>query len=654
MTDDAPMMHDYSNRVDSAGRAWARGRILRTGLSVLLALVTLVPLYAQTPAEHDEHHPAPPPASPSSQADQPTSPTPPSQTSGATGQMMRLPPLPPQALYPSLMTLPELTPDARAELERLADERMTAGTALMLAGVERLAAAAAANDYTAMQQAAAEVREGLAQFESGAGTRRALAERGTPRDIALDWFRREMNLQPPDVAREPRGPFGLTWFHVISMLILVAFAVTMVSLYFHKMRRAEALLTALARGGGTSGGGSNSPTDGSGDGSRERAPVSSPPQASARAERADTSRQPWDGELRVTAILPETPDVKTFRLADPQGGPLPLRYQPGQYLNLFVEIDGKVTKRAYTIASAPTHNRYVEITAKREPFGVVSGYLHDRVGIGDDIRVNGPHGYFVFTGTEADSIVLIGGGVGITPLMSTIRYLTDRGCGGDIFLVYSCKTAADVIYRDELTSLERRHPNLHVVVTLTREEAPGTRTGRVTAALLGEVVPAVASRRVHVCGPTPMIAAVKHMLAELGVPGAQIKTENFGTQTRSPAAVAARAVPPPPPDAAPAALPGRIAPAVVPGEETVSMITFSRSQKTAPASQDKTLLDIAELAGVDIDSACRSGTCGSCKVPLQSGDVTMDVDDALEPEDKALNLILACQAKPVGDVVVEA
>ena len=68
----------------------------------------------------------------------------------------------------------------------------------------------------------------------------------------------------------------------------------------------------------------------------------------------------------------------------------------------------------------------------------------------------------------------------------------------------------------------------------------------------------------------------------------------------------------------------------------------------------KTLLDIAELAGVDIDSACRSGTCGSCKVPLQSGHVTMEVDDALDAEDKALNLILACQAKPVGDVVVEA
>ena len=633
--------------------------LIRSGLAALVALIVAVPAHGQTPGEHEEHHPGSPAVS-SSPADQTAPSTPPSQTGGEMGQMMRLPSLPPQALYPSLMTLPELTPDARAELERLADERMKAGTALMLAGVERLAAAAAANDYTAMQQAGAEVREGLAQFESGAGTRRALAARRAPRDIALEWFRQEMSLLPPDVAAQPpRGPFGLTWFHIISMLILVSFAVTMVTLYFHKMRRAEALLTALAGAGGGGGGagGTGSPPSAGGGAGSASGVVSRgtpPSRASSPVERAGAARQPWEGVLRVIAILPETGDVTTFRLANAGGGPLPFQYLPGQYLNLFVEIDGKVTKRAYTIASAPTHNHYVEITAKREPFGVVSGRLHDRIHVGDELRVTAPHGYFVFTGAEAESIVLIGGGVGITPLMSAIRYLTDQGWGGDIFLLYSCKTAADVIYRDELTSLGHRHPNLHVVVTLTREEVPGTRAGRVTAALLAEVVPAVASRRIHICGPTPMIAAVKPLLAELGVPPTQIKTENFGTETRSPAAVAARAVPPPPPDAAPAALPGRAERAVARAQETVSTITFSRSQKTAPALQDKTVLDIAELAGVEIDNACRSGTCGSCKVPLQIGRVTMDIDDALEPEDKALNLILACQAKPVGDVVVEA
>lgn len=622
-------------------------------LAALFVLMT-APSYAraQTPAEHEQHHPEPPAVAPAP----PTAQTPGAAQAGTPMEgMMRLPPLPPQALYPSLMSLPDLTPEARAELERLADERMKAGTALMLGGVERLNAAAATGDYAAMQAAAADIREGLAQLESGAGTRRALAERRAPRDIALDWFRREMTLTPPDSAPAPRGPFGLTWFHTISMAILVAFALTMVTFYFHKMRRAEALLSALAKGGGGTGGGSPPgtggvvPNDATGSSSSAVSRVSSP------ATRPDARQPVWQGTLKIAQIRPETADVTTFRLVAPAGGTLSFRYLPGQYMNLFVDINGQVTKRAYTIASSPSQAAYIEITAKREPFGIVSGYLHERAQVGDELRLSGPHGNFVFTGHEGDGVVLVGGGVGVTPLMSIIRHLTDRAWSGEVFLLYSCKAAADVIFRDELTSLQRHHPNLHVLTTLTREEVAGRRAGRVTAALLAEFVPGIAARRVHICGPRPMIDAVKQMLAELNVPSSQIKTENFGTETRSPAAIAARAVAPPSPEAAPAALPGAVG--ISPSLARVNgtpMITFARAHKTAPAMPNKTILEVAEVAGVEIDSACRSGTCGSCKVPLRMGQVTMEVEDALEPEDREQQLILACQAKPVDDVVVEA
>lgn len=642
--------------IETSRRSVAGDVCRRAMLAALLALTTaLSPAQGQTPGEHEQHHPDTPVANSSPVEHAPPVAPSTTQSGGEMGQMMRLPPLPPQALYPSLMTLPELTPEARAQLEGLADERMKAGTALMLGGVERLNAAAASGDYTAMQEAAANIREGLAQFESGVGTRRALAERRAPRDTALDWFRGEMNLPPLDVVAPSRGLLGLTWFHTISMLILVAFAVTMVSFYFQKMRRAEALLTALAKGGGGAGGGS--PSRGGSGALSSGAVVSSepePPQASSPVDRAETRRQPWQGALRIAAIRRETTDVMTFRLTTPRGGALPFQHLPGQYVNVSVDIDGHLAKRAYTIASSPGHPEYVEITAKREPFGVVSGYLHERARVGDELRVAGPHGYFVFTGTEADSVVLIGGGVGITPLMSIIRHLTDRAWGGDIFLLYSCKSAADVIFRDELASLQQQHPNLHVVTTLTREEVPGTRTGRVTSALLSELVPGIAARRIHVCGPRPMIDAVKEMLSQLGVPASQVKTENFGTNTRSPAAIAMRATPPPPPEAAPAALPGDVTVSPSSRLDIVPTITFTRSRKTAPAMRSTTVLDVADLVGVEIDSACRSGTCGSCKVPLQIGSVTMDVEDALEPEDRARHLILACQAKPVGDIVVEA
>ena len=105
---------------------------------------------------------------------------------------------------------------------------------------------------------------------------------------------------------------------------------------------------------------------------------------------------------------------------------LPFDFLPGQFLQIEVEPEpGKRARRSYTIASSPTQRAYVELTVKREEQGAVSRHLHDTLIVGDLVRASGPFGSFTFTGTTADSIVLIAGGVGITPMMSVLRYLTD-------------------------------------------------------------------------------------------------------------------------------------------------------------------------------------------------------------------------------------
>src|SRR5262249_49998530 len=176
----------------------------------------------------------------------------------------------------------------------------------------------------------------------------------------------------------------------------------------------------------------------------------------------------WSGQLRVAKVFQETPDVRTFRLVSTAGPRLPFDFLPGQFLNLSFVIDGEKVNRSYTIASSPTRVRSCELTVKREPKGTSSRHLHDSVGAGTLIDVYVPAGRFTFTGLEADSLVLIAGGVGITPLMAKIRYLTDIGWTGDIYLVFSVKTERDIIFRDELDFLRSRFPNLHVTVTLTR------------------------------------------------------------------------------------------------------------------------------------------------------------------------------------------
>jgi ferredoxin-NADP reductase len=324
--------------------------------------------------------------------------------------------------------------------------------------------------------------------------------------------------------------------------------------------------------------------------------------------------------------------VKTFRFKSLDGTDIPFDYLPGQFLTLHIAPGGVPTNRSYTIASTPTWRDRIEITVKREEHGLVSRWLHDVLQPGDEVEIEGPNGTFYFTGRDAESVLLIGGGVGITPMMSVARYLTETGWPGTVHLVLGFRTLDDFIFRNEIAELEARNPNLRVAATMSRPdgESWNGRRGQIDAALLAEAVADIASKRAHICGPPMMMDAVKAGLIGLGLPEAQIRTEAFGTVKRDPTAKGA----------ASAAVAGKV--------------HFLASDTTAPVFAGATILDAADEAGIFIDNACRSGTCGSCRVKLASGAVRMAVEDALTGEDKAGGYILACQAEISGDVVVDA
>jgi ferredoxin-NADP reductase/ferredoxin len=614
------------------------------------------------------------------------------------------------------MALPsDLPSEKRSELQQQAHERMKAGTGLLSEGLEALSKSAASDDFAAMEEATARMRQGLAQFESGLAAHRALAEGRAPRSVALEWFKQEMNLLPPNPDEPRHVLFGLPRFHLFVLAILLTFTIAVMWMYVQKMRRAATLLEHLSavpaapRTPSQASGTASAPeapaavtlprtetAQGSAVGTAATSPVSGmlplPPRAPTSPAAVSPRTAPAavvspvtapilppkrSGPLRVARIFTETPEVKTFRFVNVDGGPIPFTYLPGQFLVLTVAPDGKRVKRSYTIASSPTQHYYCEITVKREEFGLVSGYLHGQLQEGDTVEISAPNGHFTFTGHEADSIVLIGGGVGITPLMSVIRYLTDSGWSKDIFLLFSCRTSRDFIFREELEFLQRRHANLHVIATMTRAEGTvwmGVK-GRLSKDLLAQSVPNIASYRIHVCGPPPMMDAVMQMLRELGVPLDHVKTEAFGPVQRPAAkralatgctcercerrrremAVAAVAATPAPAIEAPRPpVPVVTAPTTAGPAVTTATVTFQTSGKSAPLPPDENILDVADEIGVEIDNSCRVGICGTCKVKLLSGAVTMEVEDGLEPEDKAQGIILACQAKSTRDVAVEA
>jgi ferredoxin-NADP reductase/DMSO/TMAO reductase YedYZ heme-binding membrane subunit len=332
----------------------------------------------------------------------------------------------------------------------------------------------------------------------------------------------------------------------------------------------------------------------------------------------------WKGELAIARIFEETHDVKTFRFVHPDGGALPFEHIAGQYINLHLTIDGKRVNRSYTIASSPTRGAYCEISVKKVGYG--SGHLHDTWREGQRVKVSAPAGKFYFAGHEAERVVLVAGGIGITPMMSVVRSLTDRGWKGDMHLLFSVREPKDVVFNAEIAYLEARHPNLHVEIVVTSER------GHITREIIEKAVPGLKKGPVMLCGPDPMMTAMRKLFVDIGVPDAEIHQEAFiSTPPMDPAVAADEPL--------------------EPGQ--AANIEFKRAGKTAE-STELTILEAAEECGVALPFECRSGICGQCKTRLISGKVAMEVQSALTNADRAKGLVLACQARPTRDVVVDA
>ncbi|MDA9494200.1 FAD-binding oxidoreductase [Bradyrhizobium sp. CCBAU 11361] len=600
---------------------------------------------AQAEDDHAAHHPAAS-GSAGGAADVPPSGATPGMMGGMDGMMGR----PRKEFYPALMDMPALSAEQRSRLEVQARERISAEADRLATAEMDLRHAIAGGDIVAADQASRRLRESLNAVQSGVVALRSLREGEPPQQIAQAWFKSQMNLLPQRGAMAADdGTQGISWFHVTTMALLVLFSLTLLAVYVARMCRANALVDRLTRAVAAPAAAASlasAPVVGS---PADKAEATSSREVDRRSRRGEASRS-WKGKLRVCAIYQETPNVKTFRLQAPDGDAIPFAFLPGQFLTYAIEIDGEAVRRSYTIASSAAQTAYVETTIKREDGGLLSDYMHGHLKAGDLIEVAGPSGAFTFTGTEADSVVLIGGGVGITPLMAAIRYLSDIAWPGPIYLVYGAQTTEQFIFRDELEYLQRRMNNLHVAATMVR--AAGTSwmgsEGQITAEFLTQAVPDLTRRRVHLCGPPGMMDALRKTLIGLGVPREQIKTEAFGP--------ARGAVPPPGKVGAEVPMPG-----VEAGNQgdaaagpATATIRFARSGKVVALPPDKSVLEVAESAGVSIDYSCRAGVCGVCKTHLLQGNVTMEVQDALTADDKANGLILACQARSVGDLVVEA
>lgn len=345
-------------------------------------------------------------------------------------------------------------------------------------------------------------------------------------------------------------------------------------------------------------------------------------------------------QVRCCKLIRETHDVLTFCFSMQE--PVLFFFKPGQFVTLELEIDGVQQMRSYTISSAPSIPYSFSITVKRVPGGVVSNWLHDHLVEGMQIAVHGPAGQFNCIDHPARKVLLLSGGVGITPLMSMARWFFNTNAEVDMAFVHSARTPADIIYRAELDYMSTRIDNFHL--HLICEHTPvgqawsGYR-GYLGKDMLSLIATDFMEREVFCCGPTPYMRAVRQLLQQAGFDMAHYHEESFGATPEAEASLASQHA--------------ASAQADSTAGTTTHCISFKESGKSVQVSAEMTLHAAAASAGVNLPKACGMGICGTCRVKVLSGESEMQHNGGITEEEIEEGYVLSCCTRARSDLQLD-
>ena len=205
-------------------------------------------------------------------------------------------------------------------------------------------------------------------------------------------------------------------------------------------------------------------------------------------------------------------------------------FKSGQFIfmhyNLVNNGVSRVVKRAYSVTSLPYNKDYIELAFYMKPDGLVSKYMYS-LKKGNVVEISGPGGFFMFEDSVKDNLILIGGGTGIAPLISIIRYVIDKKFPNKLKLIYSCKTSKNIIYKKELDNLKKLSKNFDYTITLSREEKKDYLNGHINIDMVKSLVKDINKNKFYICGPPKMVIDMSEMLQEAGIPKENIKTEGY-------------------------------------------------------------------------------------------------------------------------------
>jgi glycine betaine catabolism B len=351
-------------------------------------------------------------------------------------------------------------------------------------------------------------------------------------------------------------------------------------------------------------------------------------------ERADAQWPNHEQRMLICArVSVETHDVRTFVSHTPDGRLF--SFEPGQFITVSAEIDGKEVSRCYTISSPPTRPYTLSITVKRTPGGVMSNWLHENMREGVELKAFGPSGVFTPSSGPAAKSLYLSAGSGVTPLISMTRTALDLGPNRDIVFIHSARTPEDIIFRQELSilcGLSDQLRVIHVCEAAGNEPDWSGPVGRLDLELLKEHVPDFRDREVFICGPAGYMDASRKMLLEGAHDPSRYHQESFNfAETVECLEESASA----------------------PAAQIGYTVRLARSGREFTMDASQTVLAAARKAGVPLPSSCSQGICGTCKTRVLEGSVEMKHNGGIRPREIEKGMRLMCCSRPTSDLVLD-
>jgi len=355
-------------------------------------------------------------------------------------------------------------------------------------------------------------------------------------------------------------------------------------------------------------------------------------------KKQENSSGPRYFDLKVKRIVQETKDAITIVMDHPAGQKI--EYKSGQFLTLINTIQGKEVRRAYSLCSSPFTDEDLAVTVKRVDKGLMSNWLPDNLREGATLRIMEPMGVFTteYKTSNKRHVLMFAGGSGITPMMSLIKSLLTQEPESIVSLIYCNRDVDSIIFRKELESLETRYEGrLHVIHIL--DNAPMNwqgYSGLLNHDMLTKLLERIPDWGIDkttylMCGPEGMMKNVESLLAERSIPKEKIFKESFvqGTIDKDQKPSASGAL-----------------------QAREVTIRYDGQEFKIMVEPNKTILETALDAGIDLPYSCQSGLCTACRGKALSGQVKLDEEEGLSQSERAEGYVLTCVGHPLTDDVV--